>query len=227
MENLELFIFSILFVENITKIIFSMPTTKISKKEIVKIALQEFLQQGIQSFTIKHLTELTGISTKTVYKLFGDKTALLKTCLDTHYSRLTNELLALNTDNEIETILNMTYHIVALEFEVNPQFYAELNTYYPNLQSEVIATQSEVLEKFAENIQRGIRNGSFLPEINPDVCIIACQQLYSGITREKIYGSLRLSGPELIKNTIMIYLKGMCTPSGLQKLKQYEQSLTK
>ena len=204
-----------------------MPTTKISKVEIVEIALQEFLQQGIQSFTIKHLTELTGVSTKTIYKLFDDKTALVRDCLNVHYLRLTNRLLTRTTDNEIETILNMTYHIVEMEFEVNPQFYAELNTYYPKLQSEVIASQSKMFEKFSDSMQSGIQKGLFLPEINHNVCIIACQHLYGGITRDKLYSSLGLSGPELIQNTVMIYLKGMCTPAGLQKIKQYEQSMTR
>jgi len=204
-----------------------MPITKISKKEVVDIALQEFLHNGTQSFTIKQLTKLTGISTKTVYKLFDDKTALLRTCLNKHYSRLTNELLEQDSDNEIETILNMTYRVVELEFDVNPRFYAELNIYYPKLQNEAIATHNKVFEKLVDNIQQGKQSGLFLSEINPDVCLIACQQLYSGITREKIYSSLNLSVPELIKNTIMVYLRGMCTSSGLQKLEQYKQSPVK
>ena len=204
-----------------------MPITKISKKEVVDIALQEYLHNGIQSFTIKHLTKLIGISTKTVYKLFNDKTALLQTCLTTHYSRLTNELLKLDSNNEIETILNMTYRVVELEFDVNPRFYAELNTYYPKLQSEVIAIHSIIFEKLVNEIQQGKQNGLFLSEINPDVCLIAYQQLYSGITREKIYNSLNLSLPELIKNTILVYLRGMCTSSGLLILEQYEQSPAK
>ena len=201
-----------------------MPITKISKKEVVDIALQEFLHNGTQSFTIKQLTELTGISTKTVYKLFDDKTALLQTCLTAHYSRLTNELLKIDSDNEIETILNMTYRVVELEFDVNPRFYAELNTYYPKLQNEVIAIHSKTFEKFVDNIKQGIQSGLFRSEINPDVCLIACQQLYSGITREKIYNSFNLPGSELIKNTILVYLRGMCTSSGLLRLEQYEQS---
>ena len=204
-----------------------MPVTKISKEEIVEIALQKFLHNGIQSFTIKHLTELTGISTKTVYKLFDDKTALLRTCLNTHYSRLNNELLELHSDNEIETMLNIMDHVVQLEFEVNPRFYAELNTYYPNLQDEVGESHGEVLKKLADTIQQGVQSGLFLSEINPDVCLIACQQLYSGITRDKIYNSLNLSGPELTKNTVLVYLRGMCTHLGLQKLKQIEQSTAK
>ena len=202
-----------------------MPVTKISKEEIIEIALQEFLHNGIQSFTIKQLTELTGISTKTVYKLFKDKTDLLRACLSTHYSRLTDELLELDAGNEIEIILDLTYRIVHLEFEVNPRFYAELNTYYPKLQDEVIAAYGEVFGILANTVRQGKHNGLFLPEINPDICMIALQQLYGGITREKIYGHLNMAGPELIKNTISIYFRGMCTPLGLQKLQHYEKSI--
>lgn len=211
--------------ENIGVSIFSMAITRISKEKIVEIALQGFLHSGIQSFTVKQLTELAGISTKTVYKIFEDKTALLRACLRTHYSCLADELLELDTGNEIESVLNIMHRLVDLEFRVNPRFYAELNAYYPKLQDEVNATPNKVIEKLKENMQTGIQDGLFLADLNPNISLIAFQQLYTGITREKIYDPLKLQGPELIKNTILIYLRGMCTPLGLQKLQHYEKSL--
>ena len=120
-----------------------MPATQISKAEIVKIALQNFIRSGIQNFTIKQLTEITSISSKTVYKLFGDKTGLLKACLTLHYVTLYQELrrLLANANNEIESITSLIDHIVKLEFEVNPRFYNELNKYHPELQRFNIYTK--------------------------------------------------------------------------------------
>jgi len=100
-----------------------------SKEQIVEVALQEFLKNGIQSFTIKQLTDITKVSTKTVYKLFADKRALLRDCLNKHYHDLFIELSVLNTgsENEIDAFLKIIHRTVELEFEVNPLFYSELN----------------------------------------------------------------------------------------------------
>ena len=203
-----------------------MPITEISKDEILEIALHEFLKNGIQSFTIKRLTELTGISTKTVYKLFTDKTELLRVCLNKHYQSLFNELLkiSLNTHNAIAAFSKVMQRIVELEFEVNPKFYSELNKYYPKLQDEIFEANDRMLSLFTDIIQEGIKNGLFREEVDMNVSWISFQRLYSGITREKIYGHLDLPSPELVKGTVFVFLRGMCTPIGVQELEQYERS---
>ncbi|WP_299532739.1 TetR/AcrR family transcriptional regulator [Ulvibacterium sp.] len=203
-----------------------MPVTEISKDEILEIALHEFLKNGIQAFTIKQLTELTGISTKTVYKLFADKTGLLRVCLNKHYQLLFDELLkiSLNSKDAIESFSKVMHRIVALEFDVNPKFYAELNKYYPKLQDEIFEANDRMLSIFNDILQRGIQNGLFRQEVDPNVSWISFQRLYSGITRENVYGHLALSAPVLVKSTVFVFLRGMCTPTGVQKLEQYEQS---
>ncbi len=204
-----------------------MPQTKISKAEIIEVALQKYMEEGIQSFTMKQLTELTGISTKTVYKLFGDKTALLKACLNTHYSRFFFELSELgeSTDDEVTLFLKTIHRAIELEFEINPLFYRELNKYYPDLQNEVLGAQGRLPANLIDLIQRGKKSGLFLSNVNEQVFWIAFRQLYAGITREKLYGALSLSGSELMKHTVLLYIRGICTLSGLQKMRAYEQSL--
>lgn len=203
-----------------------MPTTKTLKEEIIEIALENFINGGIQGYTIKQLAETIGISTKTVYKIFANKRALLKACLNTHYAHFFKQLTELNAnaENEIETFLNIIHRTVALEFEVNPLFYSELNKYYPQLQTEVSKAQAELFGNLFNIVEKGKKNGIFLPEVNQNVFWIAFGQLYGGITREHLYSELNLSGPELIKNTVLIYLRGICTLKGLQKLQHYNNS---
>ena len=136
---MEVLIFSCLFMENIPFIIFSMPTTKVSKAEITEFTLKAFLSEGIQAVTLKQLAAETGVSTKTLYKLFTDKSGLLRNCLELHYSRFFHELEVLSEqgNNEVETFVSILDRVVSVEFEVNPKFYAELNKYYPGLQTEV------------------------------------------------------------------------------------------
>lgn len=205
-----------------------MPVTKISKEEIIDIALERFLNDGIQSITMKQFTEPMGISTKTIYAMFTSKAALLKTCLITHYSRFFTELskIASDANDEMGAVIKIIDKSVELEFKINPQFYRDLNKYYPELQNEAISSQSKLLTSWGNIIDKGKKNGLFLPEINKDVFWITFQQLYSGITRENFYEDLGLSGQELIKNTVLVFIRGICTKQGLQKLELHIKSQT-
>ena len=222
MENLEVLIFSSLFMENIQFIIFSMPVTKVSKTEIAEFTLKEFLSQGIQAITLKQLATETAVSTKTLYKLFTDKSGLLRNCLELHYSRFFHELQILGSqgENEVETFVIILDRVVSVEFQVNPKFYAELNKYYPGLQTEVGTKYNNLHGIFGKIIKQGKSNGLFLQTIDGEVSLITLQRLYHGITRELVYKDSGLSGPELVKNTVFLYLRGMCTPLGIQKLEE-------
>ena len=150
---------------------------------------------------------------------------MLKACLNVHYSRLFAELTALaeGAGDPIEAFLKITYRVVALEFKVNPLFYRELNQYYPELQDEVAVRLKNEIISMSRFVKQGKENGLFVPDVREDVFWIAFQQLYRGITRDRVYEGLGLSGPELVKNTLIVYIRGICTVQGLQKLETYEQ----
>lgn len=213
--------------ENLILYTFSMPVTEISKQEIVDIALKGFLKNGIQSFTIKKITKLTGISTKTVYKFFDDKSDLLKVCLQTHYSNFYKEVLKVDaeSDNPIEAMLSTLNWVVKLEFKVNPKFYRELNQYYPQLQDEILRANSKIPDFFIANLKKGKQEGLFILDINEELIWITFQRLYRGITRDNIYAVLNVPTTTLLYNTVLVFLRGMCTTEGLQVLKKYELSV--
>ncbi|NAS13288.1 TetR/AcrR family transcriptional regulator [Poritiphilus flavus] len=206
-----------------------MPVTRISKAEITEIALKAFLDHGIQPITIKQLASWNGVSTKTIHKLFVDKPGLVRSCLELHYSRFFAELqeLAAKAGDEIESVINILNRIVKVEFEVNPRFYEDLNKFYPELQTEIGTAQNGMPDMMMDIIEKGKRNGLFLPDIEAEVCIIALQRLYQDITRAKIYADLALSGPQLVENSVLLYFRGMCTPLGVQKMQVYGKSATR
>ncbi|MEM1337168.1 MAG: TetR/AcrR family transcriptional regulator [Bacteroidota bacterium] len=201
-----------------------MSVTTTPKQEIIDTALTEFLNKGIKSFTVKDLTELMGISTKTVYKVVGDKTNLLRTCLQQHYSMLHTELsdLASTKKNALEIVLAMMDVIVKKEFEVNPHFYRDLNRYYPNLQDEILDNHMEIQTLCVALIRQGIQEGLIRPDINENLAWLSLRRLYSGITRDGIYTAYDFPITDLIRNTIIIFFRGMCTSKGIQMVQKFD-----
>ncbi|MBD0851807.1 TetR/AcrR family transcriptional regulator [Maribacter arenosus] len=201
-----------------------MPTTEITKAEIVEFALQKFLLNGIQSTTIHEITSFSGISSKTVYKLIGNKSELLRLSLQLHYSRFFDHLVQLGTESKdaLETLLKLIHHVLEMEFGINHRFYQDLNKYYPDMQDEIIKSGANELSFFTDVIDRGIREDLFLPEIQSELIWISLQRLYSGLTRDSIYDT-KYSEDTLLNNTVIVFIRGMCTSKGLALMAKYEQ----
>ncbi|MFC0182695.1 TetR/AcrR family transcriptional regulator [Pseudarcicella hirudinis] len=109
MENLNVKIFSMLY---------------FMRENIVSSSLQQFLIHGIRKMTIQQIIHPLGLSTKTVYKHFANKEALLEECLILHYSGMFLKMKDLEMNYSSPLLLLFQLHIkgIELDFKVNPVF---------------------------------------------------------------------------------------------------------
>lgn len=188
------------------------------KAQIVEKTLKEFLEHGIRSMTMQKLASALGISTKTLYKFFADKEALLEACLTVHYSGIDQKIKDLvdAEPNPVDFICTIYAKSTALDFGANYLFYHDLNHYYPELQDKVITRNTGLIgELMTGALQLGIDEGYFLPGLKPLVVLTALTVLYASVTRFDTYKNFNLAPGELVKHTIDIYLRGICTDKGL------------
>ena len=196
------------------------------KEQVVEQSLKEFLEHGIRSMTMQKLATALAMSTKTLYKFFADKEALLEACLMIHYAGI---------DQEIKGIVNAAYNPVdfisavyekstALDFGANHLFYHDLNHYYPELQDKVIVRNAGLIRDILTGtLQLGIDDGYFLSYLQPKVVLQALTVLYTSETRFDTYKDFNLKPDELVKHTIAIYLRGICTDKGLQIINRIKE----
>jgi len=188
------------------------------KEQIVSTALSQFLEHGIRSMNMQRLASFMGISTKTLYKFFPDKEALLEACLLVHYEGMDKELAGkLNKEiNPVELICMIYAQSTALDFGANHLFYHDLNHYYPELQDKVIGKFfGELGQVLTDKMEAGIREGYFLPWLQPEIAFRAINVLYTSVTRSDTFAEFKLNPDDLVKHTIDIYLRGICTEKGL------------
>ena len=192
------------------------------KQEIISTSLEEFLKKGIRKMTVQNLVGPLGISTKTFYKYFTDKEDLLRACLADHYTYLFNQATATTEkySNAATTLENMWKQAIDADFGVNRVFYYDLNYYYPALQDEILRTHGGKLEKVIfKLIRKGISEGLFRKELNPQVVFQALMVLYRSLTRTGDFMNFRMSPQELARQTVQVYMRGICTAKGLKHLK--------
>ena len=171
--------------------------------------------------TVQKLVEPLGISTKTVYNYFRDKEDLLTQCLHLHYSQILEEAL-LTIDkypNAVQALAGSWKKAIETDFGVNRAFYHDINYYYPALQDKILKKHGEKINgAFTELIKSGISQGYFRKDINPPVIHQAMAVLYTSLTRTTQYKKFRLSPEALLDQTILVYLRGICTDIGLKEI---------
>jgi AcrR family transcriptional regulator len=198
---------------------------KALKDQIIETSLQEFLKHGIRKMTVQKLVEPLGISTKTVYKYFADKEDLLKNCLSVHYLHLAKTFSVVRGNTSLSPVIILLQswrEAIKLDFGVNHVFYHDLNYYYPQLQDTVM---KKVFKKYPIELKKiledGLNRGYFNKNIVPDIVLDAIEVLYANITRTGKFNGAGLTPVLILENTIEVYLRGLCTPKGLEEIDQF------
>jgi hypothetical protein len=197
------------------------------KEEIIKISLAGFLKHGIRKMTVQNLVSPLGISTKTVYKYFQNKEDLLKECLVLHYTTQIRELLELieRSPNAVQAMATFWNLAIAADFGVARSFYHDLNYYYPSLQDGILKKYgTKISDSVVKLMKGGIKDGYFIKDLNPSLSLKAMTILYSSITRTDQYKNLKLSANTLAEQTVLVYLRGICTEKGLKELNSYKKN---
>ncbi len=197
------------------------------KEKIIETSLQQFLNNGIREMTMKRLVLALGISTKTMYKYFNNKEELLEECLKVHYKEMDIGISSVIADspNAVASLCRVYAKSMELDFGTNHLFYHDLNYYYPELQDKVINLYSQKAgEILIGIIAKGISDGDFQAHLKPLLVLTAISLLYTSVTRNKVFENFDAKPGELIKHTIDVYLRGICTQKGLQLINQLQQS---
>ena len=137
------------------------------REQIIKRALEDFIQYGFKTFTMDDLSHKLGMSKKTLYEHFQSKADLAEACLD-HVIATENSIdMFAGESNVIENIF-ANIGKCQESFKINsakPK--RELQKYYPKLYAKF---ETYVMERnkrdVEELIERGQREGLFREDIN-------------------------------------------------------------
>ncbi len=196
------------------------------KEKILHAALEQFLKYGIREMSIKKLIEPLGISTKTVYKFYKNKEELLEEVLRLQYAQQFQKIENRSAYQDVVSLFFDIWHL-AIErgSDVNDLFYRDLQHYYPELERKI---EEAIGEKFADKllqiIQKGIYEGVFKDDILPEVVMEGIYIVYDGISRTEKFRNFKASPYEIYLNTIVLNIKGICTPKGLKILEEHMSS---
>src|SRR5690606_38707353 len=187
------------------------------KDKIIHKATELFLNLGFKSVTMDDLANAMGISKKTIYSHFRNKTELVEaTTMVTsqHIIRGIEEIMALGK-NPIEELYEIEKVImVELKDEKSSPLY-QLQKYYPKIHSTLKEVQFECMRDcVGNNVTRGMEAGIYRQDLNVEfVCRIYFTGVM-GIKDNELFPTKFFSKSQVMDHFLEYHLRGIVSPKG-------------
>ena len=194
------------------------------KEKILNQATEMFLNLGFKSVTMDDIANEMGISKKTIYTHYQNKTQLVEATTFYLFDTICNGInhICESASNPIEEL----YHIKKFVMEhlkdekSSPQY--QLKKYYPKIYKALKWKQFEVMhESVSNNLKKGIEQGLFRERMNVDFVARMYFNGMTGIKDRELFPQEAFSMNQLMENYLEYHLRAIVTEKGLHKLNQF------
>ncbi|MBC2838425.1 TetR/AcrR family transcriptional regulator [Robiginitalea sp. SC105] len=187
------------------------------KDKLVDTASELFLQLGFKSVTMDDLAEQMGISKKTIYAHFRNKTDLIDACACSIFDKISAGIDCISDQglNPIEELYEIKkFAMMHLKNEKSsPQY--QLKKYYPQIYKSLNAKKYNMMKDCVlTNIKRGMEMGIYRE--NLDAHFVA-RIYFSGVTSlndDDLFPKAGFPMPQLMDQYLEYHLRGIVTPKG-------------
>jgi AcrR family transcriptional regulator len=194
------------------------------KDKILEKAGEMFLNLGFKSVTMDDIANEIGVSKKTIYIHFSNKTALVNSVTLSVFETISGgiDLICALGKNPIEELYEIKkfvmYHLK--NDKSSPQY--QLQKYYPKIYATLKEKQFDVMQSCViENLTRGIEKGIYRASI--DVNFISRIYFHGvlGIKDIDLFPLQQFSMNNLMDFFLEYHLRGICTEKGILILNQF------
>lgn len=193
------------------------------KDNILHKATDLFLNLGFKSVTMDDLAHEMGISKKTIYSHFENKTQLVEECTMNLFCSISEGIdhICSLGKNPIEELYEIKKFVMLhlKDERSSPQF--QLQKYYPQIHNTLRSKQFEVMQNcIIENLRKGIMQGIYRENLNIE---FVSRIYFAGVTSIKdhtIFPAEKFPVADLMDDYLEYHLRGIVTPKGRQILNE-------
>lgn len=194
------------------------------KQEIINKATDLFLSLGFKSVTMDDIANDLGMSKKTIYTYFDNKSCLVEAGTSHLFKKITDGIKDIKTKsldpiNELHDIKIFLMNSLKGE-KTSP--YHQLQKYYPSIHKELKKKKFEfVLESTKKSLEKGVELGIFREKINTDLISRLYFNGIIGIKNPEIFPLESFNPALLMENYSEYHLRAIVTKLGLEKLEKF------
>jgi len=183
-----------------------------------------FLSLGFKSVTMDDIANEMGISKKTIYTHYSNKTQLVEECTFTVFDRICVgiDTICESAPNPIEELYHIKKFVMEhLKNESSSPHY-QLRKYYPKLYERLMWKQFEVMhDSVKKNLQTGIDQGLFRSSMDVEFVSRMYFNGMQGIKDETLFPKPKFQLTILMENYLEYHLRAIVTDKGMEILRKF------
>ncbi len=194
------------------------------KKRIIESSLELFINKGCKAVTMDIVAKECGISKRTLYEVFQDKSHLLEECIEEFYKQMidySNQMRSIN-DNVFGILFKIHDSQSDVFINLRRDFFLDLKRYYNQIYKKVVVKFIEHhTEMIVAFVKQGQKEGLIKKEINSDLITKIIFEISNIIDDSQIFSLREYSRKELFRDVIIVYFRGLATQKGADLIDEY------
>jgi AcrR family transcriptional regulator len=191
--------------------------------QLIGACLDLFMKFGVKSLTMEDISRKLGISKKTLYQFVKDKKDLvnkgMSLCLEEEKTVLTK--VSVESDHAIDELIGFTRFVNSRLSDMHASVIYDIKKYHSE-SWELLQEHKQyfVRNSILENSKRGIKEGLYRENLNPEIITSLYMLMMEGFFHaEQTFGkNIRLE--ELHLEMIRYHVRGVANEKGLALLKE-------
>ena len=197
---------------------------RIMREKIIHKSAELFLNFGFKSVTMDDIANEMGISKKTIYVHFPNKTKLVETVTYTLFETICDGIdgICEASNNPIEELYDIKMYVMnhLKNEKSSPQY--QLKKYYPQIFDGLRIKQFEKMHvSVQESLQKGIDTKLFRSNIDVEFISRMYFNGMTGVKDDAIFPKDKFSMEYLMESYLEYHLRAIVTEKGFKILNQF------
>jgi AcrR family transcriptional regulator len=187
--------------------------------ELINRISNLFIKHGIQNIVMDDIARELGISKKTLYDHFENKTDILIKVVQHVLNREFTELdkLICQNINAVDQLQVIGTYTLNTLLKVNPILPYQLQKYYPLVSLKLIAQRREFIQtRIKQNFNLGIEQGLYRENFNSDILSVYYSNFLNNKCIKLFAEETNVDHDSLIRTILIISIRGIATSKGME-----------
>lgn len=194
------------------------------RERIIENAMDMFLHRGCKSVTMDDVATENGISKRTLYEMFSDKTTFLEECIlySSEKMKCNMEEMKKAPGNVLDLLFKVHENQSELSVNLKINFFIELKKFYPEIYSKFAEKFTKYnIENIRGFLHRGQEEGLVMSDIDTPTVSKAIIELSNIIGNKDIFSLEDITRKQLFKETLIYFFRGISTQKGVELIDKY------